>query len=70
MIDIKIEAIDEDDKPATVEVMASAGEFNGVVIWTKTPNGYTNVEFTQAQARELIAALQASVDYYAELEDL
>lgn len=63
IVDLKIEAADEDGKPAIVEVIASIGEYDGIVVGLKLGRTYECAELTVAKAREMIAALAAAIDH-------
>ena len=63
IVDLKIEAADEDGKPAIVEVIASIGEYDGIVVGLKLAHTYECAELTIDQAREMIAALTAAIDH-------
>jgi hypothetical protein len=66
-VDVKIDAIDcYDEKPAVVEVTASAGEFDGIILALTTPErSYESVELTPAGAEQLRGALAVATDHLA-----
>lgn len=64
IIDRKIEATDcFDDAPATVEVTASFGEFDGVILGLDLSDRFQSVELTIDQAQDLVAALSEAITY-------
>lgn len=70
MITNNIAATGEENTPAEISVIASAGEANGIMIMTTSNGNVTMVEVSNSRAREMIAALQAGIDYFAELQDI